>query len=82
LVLRTGAKIIRTAMLQTRSGAPICASIVVKPNGNYCRLSVIRQASGIPERASRKLQLIGALNFVKLQKAVNLPEECPFEELL
>jgi len=62
---RRDAKIVRTAIMQTKIGTAKCCTLVVKPNGNDCRLTILRHANGVSERAARKLECITALNTAK-----------------
>jgi len=61
-------KIVRTALLQTRINTAKCCTLVLKPGGAFCKLTVLRHASGVPERAARKLECISALNVAKQKR--------------
>jgi len=65
-------KLVRTALLQTRLGTAKCCTMVLKPNGVYCRLLILRSAVGVPERAARKLECISALNMAKQKRCIEL----------
>jgi len=61
-------KIVRTAVFRTKFGASRCCTVVFSPCGQYCRLSVLRHTTGVPERTARKLECISALNNAKQRK--------------
>lgn len=64
------AKIIRTALLQTRIGNAKCCTIVIKPCVTHVKVLILRQTNGVPERAARKIECITALNYAKHKKIV------------
>jgi hypothetical protein len=66
-------KIVRTCLLLTRLGNTKCCSIVIMPSGPTCKMYILRQSTGIPERAARKLECIAALHYAK-NKKVNLTD--------
>jgi len=61
-------KIVRTAVFRTKFGASRCCTVVFSPCGQYCRLSILRHSTGVPERTARKLECISALNNAKQRK--------------